>query len=89
MLLLDEGADALQVDKALKKFGFPVGPITLMDEVGIDVGAHTMNGELTTEFAMKREGAKISQGIARLYDAGFKGRKNKEAFINTMRKAKS
>ena len=31
----------------------------------------TLKGELTTEFAMKREGAKISQGIARLHEAGL------------------
>ncbi len=88
LLILDEGGDALQIDKALKKFGFPVGPITLMDEVGIDVGAHIMKGELTTEFAMKREGAKISQGIKRLYEAGFKGRKNKKGFYKYDEKGK-
>jgi len=88
LLLLDEGADALQIDRALKKFGFPVGPITLLDEVGIDVGAHIMSGELTTEFAMKREGAKISFGIKRLYDAGFKGRKNKKGFYKYDEKGK-
>jgi 3-hydroxyacyl-CoA dehydrogenase/enoyl-CoA hydratase/3-hydroxybutyryl-CoA epimerase len=37
--LLDEGAPIEAVDRALVDFGFPVGPITLLDEVGIDVGA--------------------------------------------------
>src|SRR5438094_10668068 len=36
--LLDEGAAIDVVDGALVDFGFPVGPITLLDEVGIDVG---------------------------------------------------
>ncbi|MDO6719504.1 fatty acid oxidation complex subunit alpha FadJ [Psychrosphaera sp. 1_MG-2023] len=33
-----EGEPVEKIDKALTKFGFPVGPMTLLDEVGIDVG---------------------------------------------------
>ncbi|MGB1582045.1 MAG: 3-hydroxyacyl-CoA dehydrogenase family protein, partial [Nevskiales bacterium] len=36
--ILGEGVPVRDVDQALLKFGFPVGPISLMDEVGIDVG---------------------------------------------------
>lgn len=37
--LFAEGVSLDAIDKAMTSFGFPVGPITLMDEVGIDVGA--------------------------------------------------
>lgn len=36
--LLTEGVAIEVVDQALEKFGYPVGPITLLDEVGVDVG---------------------------------------------------
>jgi 3-hydroxyacyl-CoA dehydrogenase/enoyl-CoA hydratase/3-hydroxybutyryl-CoA epimerase len=45
-LLLD-GAAVDEVDRALVAFGFPVGPFTLADEVGIDVAAkvgHILHG---------------------------------------------
>lgn len=35
--LLAEGVSVKDIDKALVKFGFPIGPLKLMDEVGIDV----------------------------------------------------
>jgi 3-hydroxyacyl-CoA dehydrogenase/enoyl-CoA hydratase/3-hydroxybutyryl-CoA epimerase len=34
-----EGVPVDKIDKALVDWGYPVGPITLLDEVGIDVGA--------------------------------------------------
>lgn len=79
LLLLEEGADILQLDKAMKKFGFPVGPITLMDEVGIDVGAHINRGELRTFF--EKRGAESSNAMTALEEAGYKGRKNKKGFL--------
>lgn len=37
--LLSEGVPVEVIDAAAKKFGFPVGPIALLDEVGIDTAA--------------------------------------------------
>ena len=37
--LILAGATIEEVDRGAKKFGWPVGPIALLDEVGIDVGA--------------------------------------------------
>lgn len=37
--MLEEGAAVEGLDRALVAFGFPVGPVTLLDEVGVDVGA--------------------------------------------------
>ncbi len=36
--LLGEGIPMDHIDRLMTRFGFPVGPITLIDEVGLDVG---------------------------------------------------
>lgn len=36
--LLAEGVPVEELDQALVDYGYPVGPVTLLDEVGIDVG---------------------------------------------------
>jgi len=37
VLMLEEGVDMQRIDKLIYKFGMPMGPFTLADEVGIDV----------------------------------------------------
>ncbi len=37
-LLLEDGALIDEIDKAMVEFGMPMGPLNLLDEVGIDVG---------------------------------------------------
>ena len=74
--LLDEGAAIDAIDKALVEFGFPVGPITLLDEVGIDVGgkvglvlADALGVRMTPSEAMRR-----------VVTAGRLGRKGRSGF---------
>lgn len=78
LLLLEEGASIEFLDKIMKEFGFPVGPMALLDEVGIDVGAHV--GE-TMEPMFTARGAKSSTKAQELFDAGFLGRKNKKGMF--------
>jgi len=79
LLVLNEGCDAAQIDKAMKQWGFPVGPITLLDEVGLDVGAHVMSGDLI-EYYLQRPGAKKTDIVKAMYEAGRMGKKNKKGF---------
>lgn len=79
LLLIEEGCDAALIDKAMKKYGFPVGPVTLLDEVGLDVGAHVMSGELV-EYYKLRDGARITDAVGKMFKDGRLGKKNKRGF---------
>ncbi len=79
LLLLDEGVDILKVDEWMKEVGYPVGPYNLIDEVGIDVGAHIMEGDLMDRF-LERPGAVASPALKAMFKAGYKGKKNQKGF---------
>ena len=74
--LLDEGASIETIDKALVDFGFPVGPITLIDEVGIDVGGKV--GQVMFDAF----GARVTpaESLRRVVESGRTGRKGKSGF---------
>jgi 3-hydroxyacyl-CoA dehydrogenase/enoyl-CoA hydratase/3-hydroxybutyryl-CoA epimerase len=74
--LLDEGASIESLDKALVDFGFPVGPITLLDEVGIDVGGKV--GLVLSEAFGARMAP--SEAMRRVVTAGRTGRKGGKGF---------
>lgn len=75
MLLLEEGATIEFMDKIMKDFGYPVGPMALLDEVGIDVGAHVAD---TMAPVFAERGVDSSNKAEVLLEAGYKGRKNKK-----------
>lgn len=76
-LLLSEGASIEQLDKAMTSFGFPIGPVTLIDEVGLDVAAH-VGHDLGPMF--EKRGAKRANMAHEMMEAGYLGRKNKKGF---------
>lgn len=74
--VLLEGEPVEKIDKALVKFGFPVGPVTLLDEVGIDVGAKIspiLTQELGERFA-------APAAFDKLLADGRKGKKTEKGF---------
>ncbi|HET8865869.1 MAG TPA: 3-hydroxyacyl-CoA dehydrogenase NAD-binding domain-containing protein, partial [Gracilimonas sp.] len=72
--LLEEGASIEFLDKIMKDWGFPVGPMALFDEVGIDVGAHVAE---TMSAMFAKRGVDTTNRAQELLDTGYKGRKNK------------
>jgi 3-hydroxyacyl-CoA dehydrogenase/enoyl-CoA hydratase/3-hydroxybutyryl-CoA epimerase len=74
--LLDEGVAIDAIDSALADFGFPVGPITLLDEVGIDVGGRV--GLVLSEAFGER--FTPSESFRRVVESGRTGRKGRLGF---------
>lgn len=74
--LLVEGAAIDEIDRALVRFGFKVGPITLLDEVGIDVAAKV--GKVMHEAFGERMAP--PGAVQEVLAAGRLGRKNRQGF---------
>ncbi|MCC6809225.1 MAG: fatty acid oxidation complex subunit alpha FadJ [Deltaproteobacteria bacterium] len=74
--MLAMGVPIEQIDRALTNFGWPVGPIALMDEVGIDVGAKV------AKIVWDAYGDRMAppKGFEKLIADGRSGRKNKKGF---------
>ncbi len=83
-MLLLEGCSIEALDKAMVKFGFPVGPMQLLDEVGIDVGSKIgpiLQAELGERFAPPA-------AFSKLIDDGRLGKKTKKGFYQYNTKSK-
>ena len=74
--LLDAGASIEAIDDAMEKFGFPVGPLTLLDEVGLDIAAKS--GAILHQAFGERMAP--SQSMRAVVNAGRVGRKGKLGF---------
>ncbi len=76
--LLAEGFSIADIDKAAVRFGMPMGPLRLLDEVGLDVAAHV------AEVMLKGYGERMKapEFPKALNTLGRKGRKNNAGFYD-------
>ena len=66
--LVVEGVAVDAIDRAMTEFGWPVGPLKLADEVGLEVGLHA------AETVAKARGQEVPGIIRSLVAEGFKGK---------------
>jgi 3-hydroxyacyl-CoA dehydrogenase/enoyl-CoA hydratase/3-hydroxybutyryl-CoA epimerase len=86
LTMLDEGLAIETVDRTLKKKGFPVGPFSLLDEVGLDIAAHVT--ESSKKIVANRPGFVVHEAVVAMHNDGRKGRKNSKGFFSYDNKGK-
>ncbi len=74
--LLDDGVPIEAIDRAMRTFGFPLGPINLIDEVGLDVATKS-GGIMSAAFP---ERIRASAALEKVAASGRLGRKGKQGF---------
>jgi len=74
--LFEAGADIKNLDEAMLDFGMPMGPMCLLDEVGIDVALHVAK----TLAAHYSDRMAIPETLNKMIQAGLLGRKAGRGF---------
>lgn len=77
-ILLEEGIPAERIDQAMKAFGMPMGPIMLIDEVGIDV-AFKVGKIFEDAFGQRMD---PSYAIQKIHETGRLGKKGGKGFYD-------
>ncbi|OUL92269.1 3-hydroxyacyl-CoA dehydrogenase NAD-binding domain-containing protein [Paraburkholderia hospita] len=74
--LMEDGASPYQIDKAVREFGFPMGPYQVIDLAGGDIGWATRKRRAAT----RNPDARYVQIPDRLCERGWFGQKTKRGF---------
>jgi len=77
--LVMDGVSLEKLDNSMKTFGMPVGPITLADEVGIDVTSHVATFLSNADLGVRMSGGDLSL-MGDMIKKGWLGRKTKQGF---------
>ena len=76
MHLVQEGVALASIDEAAVAFGMPIGPVELVDSVGLDVVLH-----VSKVLGSKMDGP-VPENLAGMVDAGNLGRKSGQGFYS-------
>ena len=76
--LLSEGFSVSQIDKTAKKFGMPMGPFQLLDEIGLDIAAK-VSQIMETKYGIRMQGPKHAEELTA---KGLYGKKSGSGFYN-------
>ncbi len=74
--ILEQGSSIEKIDRAIKEFGMPMGPFTLADTVGVDIG-YKVASILNESYGNRMPIASI---IEKMYEAKLLGLKTKAGF---------
>jgi enoyl-CoA hydratase / long-chain 3-hydroxyacyl-CoA dehydrogenase len=77
--LIKDGVPLEELDKAVMAFGMPVGPITLADEVGIDVASHVATFLSKADLGVRMGGGDVTL-MQNMMEKGWLGKKSGQGF---------
>ena len=84
--LVHDGANFVEIDKAMESFGWPMGPAYLIDVIGMDISQHVV--EIVSAGFAPRMDVTFETAIELLLRAGRLGQKNGHGFYKYQTDAK-
>jgi len=85
--LVCDGVSLEELDKTVRDFGMPVGPVTLADEVGIDVTSHVAKFLSNADLGVRMDGGNIAL-MENMISKGWLGKKSGQGFYTYDKKKK-
>jgi 3-hydroxyacyl-CoA dehydrogenase/enoyl-CoA hydratase/3-hydroxybutyryl-CoA epimerase len=76
ILMAGEGHDVVAVDQQIRRFGMPMGPLELLDQVGLDVALHVAR----SLDSIVPDVAPVVGRLAAMVDHGYLGKKSGAGF---------
>jgi len=79
-MLVRDGADFIEIDKVMERWGWPMGPAHLLDVVGLDTASHAE--QVMAAAYPERMRRDYTAALDVLYEAGRLGQKNAQGFYD-------